>query len=35
LTDRLVVMPSRLALLEGFNRLLGGKVIDVEEKKGL
>jgi hypothetical protein len=30
--DRFVVMPSRLELLEGFNRLLGGKVIDVEER---
>jgi hypothetical protein len=29
--DRFVVMPSRLELLEGFNRLLGGNVIDVEK----
>jgi hypothetical protein len=24
-------MPARRELLDGFNRLLGGKVIDVEE----
>jgi Family of unknown function (DUF5906) len=29
--DRFVVMPARRELLDGFNRLLGGKVIDVEE----
>jgi uncharacterized protein DUF5906 len=29
--DRFVIMPSRHEVLEGFNRLLGGKVIDVEE----